>query len=315
MRKKGVVLLVLVLLMGILLCGCSSLTYSVQIAAGGARTLKLRVNLENGVSAEERQAITQFLRTVAENRNRNGRNCTVTEEDNSILLSEEFESATDYYIAMGITGDEPNEEELPYVDLNAYFVEYVSESFLADDATVISYALQYAYAMTDGDIMTAWRIYCALQATMLAESDPLRAVYAELSYTDAGSLLPATLRALSAESGNRLCADLKVWLAMQGYDLGDVNLRYTYEHTYRSIYGANCTSTYVDKETGATVYQWDMTADKIPVTLIELRQKAPRVWAWELTAIAAGLVALGVIGVILLCKRRKVNHGSGEERQ
>lgn len=311
-RLLTITIIILCFALTLVLGACSSLTYSVQIAAGGQRTLCLTVNLEEGMTEAERLSIKSFLQTVADNRNRNGRNCVVKEGEGFLMLKEEFDSSTDYYIAMGLTGDEPNEDAMPYVDLNAYFLEYSSEMRLADRATVVGYAMQYAAADTEGDILVLWRGYLSGLSTMRPD-DPLQPLYARLAYsTPATDLLNDTVAALSGSQGEAFCEVVADWLAENGYVLEAVSVRYNYEHIYRSVYAKTYTTTFKNPETGATVYQWEMTAADIPDTTIVIYQKAPRTWAWELTAIGAGVLTIAIILTIILIKRRKINNATGQ---
>lgn len=316
-KTVGILVLLLCLVTCWALTACATVTYSVQIGVNGARTLTLRVQYGDDTTDEDKAYIKTFLEEVSATYRAAGRDCTVKEGEGYITLKEEFESATDYMIAMGYTGDEPNDDPTPSVNLNAYFLEYVSEMSLASKATVLSYAFRYAIgdytAKGKGNLLARWRAYCSGYAGMVTH--PLCEVYAELARTDMDGLYQATAQALESEKGEALADDLAVWLADKGYNLRDVNFRYTYEHIYKSVYPKECTKSYKNSETGATVYEWDMTVADIPATTVVLCQKAPRAWAWELTAIGAGLVALVVTLTIILVKRRKMNDASRETEQ
>ena len=290
-----------------LLSACSELTYSVQIATGGARTLTVSVHYAEDATEEEINTINEFLRQVADSRVAGGRPCRIDKGEGYVTLKEEFDSATEYYISMGYTGDEPNDEETPYVNLNAYFMEYVTEMPLATRATVVGYQWQFAVkdASAKGiDLPLLWRYYCS------GRSASLFPLYGRLAASE--DIVTDTLDALSGEYGEALCEVLSVWLGEKGYALSDVPFRYTYEHVYKSVYAETYTNSYKNKETGATVYEWNMTAADIADTTVTLHQKVPRVWAWELTSVAAGVAVMGVILVIILIKRRKISNASEE---
>ena len=295
------------------LCSCATITYSVQIAAGGARTLTLRVYYDDDMTEEDRAYIKAFLTEVSDSRKAGGRTLELVEGEGYVALKEEFESATEYMIAMGYTGDELNEDPTPKVNLNAYFFEYVSEMTLATRATILSYAFRYAigdYSARGGDLLERWRAYC--DGSSAIYSSGMYEVFSALARTETSSLYDATVAAMSGDKGDRLAETLQTWLADKGYDLRDVDFRYTYEHVYKSVYPRECTKSYTNSETGNTVYEWDMSVADIPETTITLCQKAPNAWAWELTAIAVGVLAIGIMLVVIVIKRRKVDNASRE---
>ncbi len=307
-RALTVAILLICLALCCVLSACDTITYSVQIATGGQRTMSLYVYYDAADTAQQKENVKRFLGEVRDVRNANGRQCELVEEAAYIVLREQFESATDYYIAMGYTGDEVD-EEVPYVDLNAYFVEYRSPMRLADAATVLGYTLQYAVS-TQPTLALLWRAYCGGKSAVYI--DNLAPVYQRLAASD--DVVAATIDALSGEYGVRLGEELCAWLADKGYDVAEVDFRYTYEHLYKSVYPTAYDRSYTNGATGATVYEWDMKVADIADATIEICQKAPRVWAWELTAIAAGIAVIGVILLIILAKRRKIN-ASGEARE
>lgn len=311
-----VLCLVVCICLALTLAACGRITYSVRVADGGARTLTLRVYYGD-MPEEDRAYVKTFLTDVSRSRTAAGRNSTVTEGEGYVALKEEYDSATDYYIAMGYTGNEPNDEETPTVDLNAYFFRYVSEMSLASRATVLSYALQYAVgdyaARGNGNLLQLWHAY--VYGFNALPASPLYSVYTRLAEVPLDALLSATITAIDGEKGDLVADDLTQWLEVKGYDLASVDFAYTYEHVYRSVEGADPSRTYTDSETGATVYEWDMTVADIPAATITLYQTVPRAWAWELTAIAAGLVTIGVLLTIILIQRRKKQYAARETEQ
>ena len=307
MKWQRVFIVCLLAVMVCLLTACGTVSYSVQITTGGARKLTLMVQFDEDATAEERAQAEAFLRSVCDARNRAGRRCTVKVADGAVAMEEQFESATDYYVAMGYTGDEPNEDETPYVNLNAYFTEYRSDMQLLERPTVVGYQWQYAVAC-DVAVVFEWRTHCmALSATDSA----LQPLYAELAATATDRVAEATLAALSGSYGDALAEDLTSWLAERGYDLAAVDFRYTYEHLYRSVYAKDCTKSYRNPDTGSMVYEWDATLAEVPTMQISIYQKAPRVWVWELTAVAAGVLVMVALSIVILVKRRN-NHAPRE---
>jgi len=311
-RKALAVLLCL--LLSCALAACGRLTYSVQVSAGGARTMILRVYYEDMTDADKAYVKT-FLEDVSHSRNASGRHTEVTVGEGYVALREEYDSATDYYIAMGYTGDEPNDERTPTEDINAYFFRYVTEMSLVSRATLMSYAFQYAVgdyaAKGEGNLLQLWHSYVA--GFNALPTSPLYSVYSELSEVELDRLLPATVQAMDGDKGDLVATDLATWLAAKGYNVDDVSFAYTYEHVYKSVKGAEPTKTYTNSETGATVYRWDMTLADVPDATITLYQTVPRAWAWELTAVAIGFVTIGVILTIILIRRRKNQHAGERE--
>ena len=309
---------VLLVIVSVVLClalvACGRVTYSVQVASGGARTLILRVYYED-MTDIDRAYLKTYLEDVSRSRNAGGRHSSVTEGEGYLSLREEFDSATDYYIAMGYTGNEPNEDATPTEEINAYFFRYVSELSLASRATVLSYAFQYAIgdyaAKGEESLLALWQAY--VNGFSALPTSPLYSVYSELATVGLDRLFAATVTALDGAKGDLVSEDLTQWLAGKGYDLEEVDFAYTYEHVYKSVVGAEPSRTYTNSETGATVYEWDMTAADIPTATITLYQTVPRTWVWELTAVAAGLVTIGIILTIILIKRRK-NHAARKEQ-
>ena len=302
-----VILIALCVATCLVLTACGSLTYSVAIGSGGARTLTITVAFDDTVDDTARAQAKDFLTRVRDVRNTNGRQCELVEGDGYVSLKEEFESATDYYIAMGITGDEEG-EDVPYVDLDAYFLEYEIVMNLVERSTVLNYALQYVVSV-DASVPFLWKYNCEGRSAIVVDN-PLQSVYQSIA--ESTDPIGVTLQALDGEQGDLLCDELEQWLADKGYSLADVPFRYTYEHVYKSVYAKDYTRCYQNSVTGCTVYEWDMTLAEVADADFTLYQRVPRVWAWELTAVAVGLATMGVILLIILIKRRRINNAANK---
>lgn len=299
-----------------MLTACGSLTYSVQIETGGVRTLSLRVYYED-MTDENIAYAKAFLEDYSRRRNESGRQTQVIEGENYISLREEFDNATDYYIALGYTGNEPNDGEAETIDLNAYFYQYVVDQHLVDKADVLGLAFRYAvgdYAQkNDGSLLQLWQAY--LGGFVAMPTSPLYSVYSELVKVELNDLLAATVTAMEGDKGDLVAADLAGWLAAKGYDLEAVDFRYSYEHVYKSVEPQGYTRSYTNSDTGATVYEWDMQLADLSDATFTIYQTVPRAWAWELTAVGIGLVTIGVVLTIILMRRRNKHHAAREREQ
>ena len=293
-------LLALVVALVATLAGCGvQLTYTTKVTTAGARELTLSVALDDTADQVTRDSTYALLQQIEYERKAKGRNTVLSNpDDNSYCLTESFDSATDYYIAIGYTGNEPNEVERDYTPMG-YFVEYRSELRPADAATVASYALRYAN-IADDTMLFDWRDHVA---DLAAGDDALAVVAAPLTAASTDTLLDATIGAISTTEA--LADHVLQWLAARGYDAADLQVTYIYDHLYDSVYAKQYDEKY-EKE-GCTAYVWHLTADQLATASFAVYQKAPRVWAWEVTAIAVGVVVAIAIWLVILAKRRVKN--------
>ena len=287
--------------------GCGTqLTYTTKIATGGAREMTLRVQFDESVDQQTRDSTYAFLQKVQAERAAMGRDVELSKpRDDTYLLTESFASATDYYIAIGYTGNETNDEPMDGTAMG-YFVEYHSDLRLVDNATLAGYALRYV-DVADQTMLFDWR---AALTSLAGQPSQLSTVAAELTAQTDDRLVGATVAAMAV---NPKLADYALqWLADRGYDANDLRVDYVYDHVFDTVYAKQYDEIY-RTEDGSTAYVWHLNAADLATTTVTIYQKAPRVWVWELTAVAVGLAAALAVWVAILVKRRKSNAPTTEQ--
>lgn len=283
------------------LCGCGTITYQSKVDMVGGREIVWRVDLDENVSAAEVAATKAYMQLVRDRWTAAGRNVQWEEGERYMCLRESYESATEYYMAMGYTGNEPND---PVETSGAgLFVDYPSIGSLTDKATLMSCVLQYLYV---GDATFAASLQEWVRQTA-ADAQAPKAVrdcaMALGSSTTDVVLDMVDVLAVGDDTAQAVAQSLMTWLPEQGIDLSAVNFVYEYSHAYQSVTAKGNESSYTDQE-GNTVYVWKSNLQDLPDLTIELHQKAPNVWVWELIAIVLGL-AVGVILTVVIVRRKK----------
>ena len=265
---RRIILCLLILSLLLMLGGCGTrVAFYQKIDTAGARTMQLTVSFDETATQQEKDAAYQYLQQVQKEREQTGRDTRLLTVGDDYVLEETYDSATDYYIAMGLTGNEPAGDPLPSRVVDGYFLEYRNDLTIADRATVLSHALRYAVC-ADVAVLFAWRDKVL---TMAAEPNAAP-VYATLAATDSDRLVDTTISFLEDEA---LCDVLQAWLCDRGYDLADVAFGYSYDHLYDSVYAKQYDESYETTE-GTTVYVWHMTLADVPYQTVTVYQKTPR---------------------------------------
>ena len=309
--KKGLVTLVVVLctLCAVLLCGCGSVTYRTIVGEAGSRIIDIVVERED-MPDKEWEFCQVYVQAYYERLVAAGRDAEFLADQNRMTLRQFYASATDYYLAMGYTGDEPSEPlEGEVVDL--LMKEYAVEMTIIDRQTLISYALDYWMAQERifmDDVEECANNLRAWWKSKRTESDPdLKAIV--LQVWTSPSVFAATAEVLPQLPESYLEGMATV------LQLDEVDFTYHYSHVYESVEAREYDYVHVDQFTGQTVYVWKMKLDDAPTASVVLYQTSPNVWVWEVLALVAGLVVAGALALVVLCKRRKVEHGRRQKEE
>lgn len=309
--KKGLVTLVVVLciLCAVLLCGCGSVTYRTMVGEAGSRIIDIVVERDD-MSAKEWEFCQTYMQAYYERLVAAGRDAEFLVDQNMMTMRQVYASATDYYLAMGYTGDEPS-EPLEGEVVGLLMKEYAVEMTIIDRQTLISYALDY-WLMQEKISADSVKEYAnSLRAwwkSMRTESDPdLKAIV--LQVWTSPSVFAATAEVLPQLPESYLEG------MATGLRLDEVDFTYQYSHVYESVEAREYDNAYVDEFTGQTVYVWNMKLDDAPTASVVLYQTSPNVWVWEVLALVAGLVVAGALALVVLCKRRKVEHGRRQKEE
>ena len=295
-KGKLVIVISLLLVLLLTLTGCGTLRYSMTVLTAGARRVEWTVNMTGESDADYQKALA-FATAIADNRAKSGRPAVLTTEGKTIYITEEYASADDYYIAMGYTGWEDNEVD-EYVG-KGLMREYRSTASIVSRSVVVSYALAYLNS-ADLSAMAAFKQFWSDKAFLHPDD---QAVVAVANAEDLSSTLAGYLGE-EDETADRLYAYTLEGLEAVGYDLDEMLVKYDYQHTYKSVYALDAIEI---PSGGGTVYEWETDLAHLADLEITICQKAPSVWAWELIAIAAGVLVIGIIVLVVVVKRRKQN--------
>ncbi len=233
---KTALIMVIMAIGAICFTGCvEEVTVSMVTGSDGSVTREYRV-FYNATSADATIVageINKVMTQIADNLISKGRNAVIVEEGDYVILRERYSSITDYNIALGYTGDEPNEASSSEND--GYFKIYTSEND------------SYLTAKNINDVIN-----------MIDEEYVAQAV---------------------------LTADFY----------------YQYGTPYSNI-SSNADNTY--EKDGVYYHEWALDISN-PEKII-LYQKVPNVAAWWLTGIAVGLLALGIISLMIWNKSSRI---------
>jgi|GEM_PF-4135321 len=283
-----------------ILTGCGEVTYSVKIDSSGARTYRYKVELNDKDSDYQTQknAVKTLFSYYADNRDRVSF-IEVDNDPNVLILQIYYESATDYYIANGITGDEPNSPaDFEYNGL--FFQTYFTQMKVSDLATFDSYALLYLQRY-DPDFATEYIKRATKAVTDQSLSPSLTVAVKEILYgTDVYEKLRLLLFSDSDVADEAARASY-LWMKDLGYDFERVEASFEYSMYFKNIKGQDPDEVYVDSD-GQTVYKWKL--DPLNDNTFTITQKVPTVWVWELTCILGGVIA-ALICVVLIILRKK----------
>ncbi|MBQ7653135.1 MAG: hypothetical protein IJS93_02040 [Clostridia bacterium] len=306
--KKGLLITIIALLSLalLLLAGCGEATYTVRIESGGARIYSYTVRLDaSDLDVEKQRAAVRTVFTYYADRIDRA---TFTDTDPNVLTLEiRYDDLTDYYIANGITGNEPNEPS-EWEKEGVLFQKYYTVLFVADKGNFEYYALQYldAYDAT-------FRQNYVVKAYAAANNGSLSAVYSQVvrnavANEDAFS----TLRALVNDGNSSYAEEAQTtayeWMKELGYDYSKVTAYFRYSMYFRNVKGQNPDEVYT--EDGQTVYKWKL--DPFSANEFTLTQTVPSVWVWELLSIAAGLMVAGVCIALIIVKKKIKGEKKGE---
>ncbi len=153
---KKVLLVLTVILLAVSLCACAEITYTSSVSEGGARVFTTSIKLDKTAMTTTAYnqlctEIANILSTQKAARESEGRTVTVeaNAETGVFVLTESFSSNTDYYIAYGITGNEPSEPNKIYSQ-SAFFVDYYIENSVISSSTLENYTQIFSkYVNTD----------------------------------------------------------------------------------------------------------------------------------------------------------------------
>ena len=251
-----------------------------------------------GEDATVFQKALAFASAIVDNRKQAGRPAVLTTEEQVIRITEDYESADAYYMALGYTGWEANEAD-EYVGVGL-MREYRSTGSIVSRGIVVGYALRYLESV-DSVAMDLFKQYWPAKYVATGATD--QAVYQVSTASDVVATLTAYLDQ-EDETADRLYGYTLEAFASVGYDMEQLLVKYDYQHTYKSVYALDATEI---PSGGGTVYEWETDLAHLADLQITICQKAPAVWAWELIAIAAGILVMGIILLVVILKRRKQN--------
>ena len=305
---KKILFILTILLVVFLLVGCGEITYSVTIDDVGGRLYEYRVTLDPNSPDTSRNI--ELVRTFFEyKKSQNPYAYVVYDEKvpNVVSLCISFESLTEYYQAMGITGDEPNEPS--YAEVKGFFKVYegVLIDFSKEEFAI--YALDYlSFVFKD----TQNTFNSALRESLKANiNNSTLSSYAKESIiricNDKVNTTSESLKnelSISEAAGELADVTYEIFKDM-GYDYSKVIATFEYSHVYKSVKGVNPDKKeVVQSDLGKrTVYSWNI--DVLSDNEIRYTQKAPNVWVWELVAVLFGVVVAITTLVIFFVKKKK----------
>ena len=296
--KKILTIILFLTLSTLVLVGCGEVDYTVRIESGGARIYRYTVRLDSREADVDKQRAA--VRTVFTYYRDNVDRATFTEKDpNELILEITYSDLTDYYIANGITGDEPSEPSDREKE-GLLFQKYYTTLFVADEGTFEHYALAYLDAY-DARFSTAYVAKAYEYAYGGKLTKPFEQVVKHaLEDSDAFSALRALVRGETLREEAQAAA--YIWLKELGYDFTKVEAYFNYSMVYKNVKGVDPDEVY--EEDGQTVYKWKL--DPLADNEFTVTQTAPSVWVWEALAILSGLIVAAIcVSVAVVRKKRK----------
>lgn len=313
MKKFLFVLIVIIAVF--VLVGCGEITYSVTIDDVGGRLYEYRVTLDP--NSPETSKNIELVRTFFEyKKSQNPYAYVVYDEKtpNVVSLCISFDSLTEYYQAMGITGDEPNEPSESEAKGLFRVYEGVLIDFSKEDFAI--YALDYlSFVMADAQntfnnvLRESLKTYIS---TSSSNGSTLSAFAKEAIIRICNDKVNTTAESLKLELTYSEVADELAEVTYEifkemGYDYSKVIATFEYSHAYKSVKGVNPDKTeVVQTELGKKkVYSWNL--DVLGDNEIKYTQKAPNVWVWEVIAVSFGvIVALTTFALFFVKKKKAV---------
>lgn len=309
LNKMKKILFILILLISVFVfVGCAEITYSVTISDGGARVYDYKVTFDKA-SPETAQNII-LVRTYFEyQKSKNEYADIIFDEEtpNEIIYRVSYESQTEYNLAMGITGDEPNDAPMEYTEKGLFRV-YEGILLDLDKEDFALYALSYLSVINSAsadafnyDLRENLKSYinnptisntaneCVIRICTATDVDTVQSLITELSISEvATELAEITYNSLKE----------------MGYDYSKVIATFEYSHVYKSIKGVDPDKTeVVNTDLGkAKVYSWNL--DLLGHNEIKVTQQTPNVWAWELIALCVGVVVALIVLLVFFVRRK-----------
>lgn len=296
MKKVFVIALFIILLLS--LTGCATIRYSVTISTGGERVIDYSVIFDKDeVNINEYQMVEAYLKYLT-TINENSEFVISGDDNNELTFRMHYDSQTDYYIAMGITGDEVDESLEP-VD-SGMLLHYESTLLDIDKADFASYALSY---LSYGRPEIGNNVVNYLEQHGQDAGIPIDSIYDITTVENSTHELINSLREHS-DYRDALADVTYEALKTEGYDLASLDVYFDFSHVYESIKGID--ADYVEEtdiELGKQkVYTWKL--DPMNRNEIKVSQMSPNVWIWELVAIAVGIIVVAVGFTIVFVKSR-----------
>ncbi len=299
MKKVLVIALLIILVLS--LSGCATIRYSVTISTGGERVVDYSVIFDNAeVGLNEYQMTGAYLSYLA-SVNDNSEYVVSGDFDNELTFRMYYESQTDYYIAMGITGDEVDEPLEP-ID-NGMLLHYESTLLDIDKADFASYALSYlSYGRPEiGENAVQYLKQHGKDAGV-----PVDCINDITTVENSTREFVNTLRE-SSDHRDALANVAYEAMKIEGYDLALLDIYFDFSHVYESVKGINADSVEeISVDLGKQkVYTWKL--DSMGKNEIKVSQMSPNVWIWELISIAAGIIVVVVGFTIIFVKSKSGN--------
>lgn len=302
---KKTIFIVLILILLFTLVGCAEVTYSVNISDGGARVYEYKVTLDsNNSDTPKNIAIIRTFFEYQKDKNPYAEVVFDDETPNTVIYRISYDSQEEYYEALGITGDEPNDDPTPYTEQGLFRV-YEGIVFDMDKEDFASYALNFL-SFYDRDLSSKIRecLKKYINNSSISNGTNESVIRVCNSSEDTVSALRTELSV--SESANELAEITYQSLKTLGYDYSQVVAYFEYSHVYKSISGVNPDKT----ETVATalgktkVYTWNI--DLLGSNEIKITQTTPNVWLWELIAILFGILVALITFALFFVRRKKL---------
>lgn len=296
--KKTLVLIVLAVLC-VALCGCATVRYSITIQDNGARTYEFSVTFDETVdtASEDIQAVKTFFSYYA---SQNPYSEFIFDEKSprQVSLRISYENIEEYYLALGITGDETG-DSIEGVSKGLFKV-YTQTVF--EKSNFVSYAVSYL-SSTDTSFSTKFR-----DSLISNKGNADGAIKTDLEQVLASdNFLDAFSDVLSDSENREKIADYSVLcLKSAGYDFDKVAFYFDFSHCYDSIEGVNPDEIgKIENSSGKKqkVYTWRY--DPTTSQKIQIDQTAPNTWVWELIAVIFGVAVGATCVAVFVIKSKK----------
>lgn len=296
---KKTLVLVMIAVLCVALCGCATVRYSVVISDNGARTYDFSVIFDETVDVDNQdiQTVKAYFSYYA---SKNPYSEYVFDENNppQMSLRISYENVEEYYLAMGVTGDETG-DSLEGVSKGLFKV-YTQTLF--EKADFVSYAISFL-ANTDVDFQP--RLKTAFLSNVSGAESEIKSAVMQIVQAD--DFLGELSSALADSEYYEKIADYSFnCLKSAGYDFDKITFYLDYSHCYDSIKGVDPDEVgVIETESGKKqkVYTWQY--DPSTTQKIQIEQTAPNTWIWELIAIIFGLAVGGTCVAVFIIQSKK----------